>query len=52
MKVYRSELNDWINGNISELDRDALIRVAEYYEWVSKYGEIDANEYIIEDIED
>lgn len=46
--VYRSELNNWINGNISDLDRDALIRIARYFEIIAdgNYVEIE------EDVED
>ena len=30
--VYRTELNNWNNGNYSDLDRDALIRLVRYFE--------------------
>ena len=29
--VYRSELMNWINGNYSDLDKQALIRIARYF---------------------
>lgn len=46
--VYRSELNNWINGNISDLSRESLIRIALYFETFvdGEYMGID------EDIED
>lgn len=30
--VYKEELENWTNGNISDLDRHSLIRVARYFE--------------------
>jgi hypothetical protein len=30
--VYRTDLNNWNNGNYSDLDRAALIRLVRYFE--------------------
>lgn len=49
MMVYRSELNNWINGNISDLDKDSLIRIIRYFEIVADYGYVVAEDYIEED---
>ena len=50
--VYRSELNNWINGNISDLDRESLIRIARYFEIVAEHGYMFADDYIDEDEDD
>jgi len=50
MMVYRSELNNWINGNRSDLSRESLIRLIIYFETFVD-GSYEDNE-IIEDVED
>lgn len=48
MTLTRSALNNWINGNMSSLDKHDLIGIARYFEDKSKNRETD----IMEDIEE
>jgi len=49
--ILLSDLNNWINGNYSDLDRSALIAVAKYYEYVADNGYLAADDLIIDDTE-
>jgi len=50
--VYRSELRNLENGNYSDLDRDALIRLLKYYTTCYDFGNDAGEELIIEDDEE
>ena len=50
--VYRSELRNLENGNYSDLDRDALIRLLNYYKTCYDFGNDAGEELIEEDEED
>jgi hypothetical protein len=50
--VYRSELNNWSNGNYSDLDKPALIRIASYFNICVNSGTDRGEEEIIEDMEE
>lgn len=48
MTLYRSSLNNWVNGNYSQLDKNEIICIAQYYEAKTQGHEND----IIEDVEE
>jgi hypothetical protein len=50
--VYRSELNNWKNGNYSDLDRVALVRIASYFNICVNSGIERGEQEIIEDTEE
>lgn len=50
--VYRSELITLENGNYSDLHRDALIRLLNYYKTCYDFGNDKGEELIIEDEEE
>lgn len=39
--VLRSDLNNWINGNKSSIDRSGLINIARYFEYGSDPEDIE-----------
>ena len=50
--VYRSDLRNLENGNYSDLDRDALLRLLKYYKTCYDFGNDAGEELIIEDDEE
>jgi len=39
--VLYSDLRNWVNGNISDIDRDGLISIAHYYEHIQTDSDIE-----------
>lgn len=50
--VLQSDLNNWINGNFSDLNKSALIDIARYFEYVADNGYFAADDLIIDDTDE